>query len=124
MQNRTNYGPGDGINQPRRIIHEVLAERLTPTEHRRVDRLYGLDGMGGRTEREVARTESVAQVQVQRSRESALERLRGDARLWLLNLLIHDPGTRINYDGCAYCRGGCSYVSPDYTVTESGWLGT
>jgi hypothetical protein len=64
-----------------RAIWGIVKDKVTDTQYRRLEALYGRneEGMGVR---EVARAEGVDHAGLVRSRDGALNRLRNDWRLW------------------------------------------
>lgn len=95
----------------RSVIRSVMAEKLTPTERRRVSLLYGLDSGRELSERQVAGLEGVVKYAVQLSRDAALDKLEEDWRLWLLSILVEDQPAR--WFDCDHCKNDCDY---DYNV--------
>lgn len=109
----------------RSVIYAVMAERLTETERRRVSLLYGLDTnedrfapFSGRalSERQVAGLEGVHQKGVQEVRDTALDKLEGDWRLWVLAVLVEAQYVR--WFDCDHCKSACDYPEGTGVVTE------
>jgi hypothetical protein len=85
-----------------RVVREILLERLTETQYRRLALLFGFDGpaMGVR---ETARAEGVRDYAIRQSRDSAFLRLKNDWRLWLFWLLqhMHTPNSQYSRESDA-----------------------
>lgn len=71
-----------------RAVREIAQSRLTPTQYRRVARIYGFDAPP-ESLREIADAEGVHWTSVHESHTSALATLRTDGRLLLLWLSIY-----------------------------------
>lgn len=67
-----------------------LAEKLTPTQYRRMALFFGLGGKPPLSERQAARAEGVTRRSIRDSRQAAWTRLERDAVLLLLWLTVGD----------------------------------
>ena len=102
-----------GLSDAQRSLRQVLADKLTETQYRRVTLLYGLDGGEAMSLRQAGRAESVTQQAVHQSRDLAWQKMAGDWRLWGMWLLLdsedigEDGGAASNWEH-VYTNGSVS----------------